>query len=52
MPRTKRRTVKRASSDEDNMTVNMTVDNQTKNIKQLLEEFESESMYLKDTYKI
>lgn len=41
MPRTKRRTVKRASSDM-NMTYGNTT-NQPKNIKEILEEFDSES---------
>lgn len=41
MPRTKRRTVKRTSADM-NMTYGNTT-NQPKNIKEILEEFESES---------
>lgn len=41
MPRTKRRTVKRASADI-NMTCGNTTD-QPKNIKEILEEFDSES---------
>jgi len=42
MPRTKRRTVKRQSHDL-NMTSNMTVANQPKNFKEILDEFDSES---------
>lgn len=42
MPRTKRRTVKQ-SPGEFNSTVNATIANQPKNIKEILNEFESES---------
>lgn len=42
MPRTKRRTVKRSSADL-NMTSNVTMACQSKNMKDILEEFDSES---------
>lgn len=52
MPRTKRRTVKRASADM-NMTANMTCGNminQPKNIKEILEEFDSEKRCIEDHF--
>lgn len=45
MPRTKRRTVKRSSSDMNMTYGNVTSLNQPKNIKEILEEFDSESIY-------
>lgn len=42
MPRTKRRTVRQPSGDF-NLTANATMANQPKNIKEILNEFESES---------
>lgn len=45
MPRTKRRTVKRSTGGDMtlNMTSNVTMANQPKNVKEILDEFESES---------
>lgn len=45
MPRTKRRTVQRSSSDMNMTCGNVTSLNQPKNIKEILEEFDSESIY-------
>jgi hypothetical protein len=42
MPRTKRRTV-RQTSGEFNLTANSTIANQPKNIKEILNEFDTES---------
>lgn len=42
MPRTKRRTVKRQSADL-NMTANVTMANQTKSVKGILDDFDTES---------
>lgn len=48
MPRTKRRTVKRSSADTTiNVSDNITIANQPKTIKNLLEEFDTESKLLK-----
>lgn len=43
MPRTKRRTVKRSSADMNMTTVNATMANQSKNMKEILSEFDCES---------
>lgn len=46
MPRTKKRVVKRPSSDM-NMTCNMTMVNQPKSLKEILTEFDSKSNIVK-----
>jgi len=43
MPRTKRRTVKRSSADMNMTAVNATMANQSKNMKEILSEFDCES---------
>lgn len=43
MPRTKRRTAKRSSADMNMTSVNATMANQSKNMKEILSEFDCES---------
>ncbi|XP_025199165.1 borealin-like [Melanaphis sacchari] len=50
MPRTKRRTVKRSSADMNMTSVNATMANQSKNMKEILSEFECEKQNIEDYF--
>ncbi|KAL4089787.1 hypothetical protein QTP88_024751 [Uroleucon formosanum] len=50
MPRTKRRTVKRSTSDMNMTAVNATMANQSKNMKEILSEFDCEKQNIEDYF--
>jgi len=50
MPRTKRRTVKRSSADMNMTAVNATMANQSKNMKEILTEFDCEKQNIEDYF--
>ncbi|XP_022165184.1 uncharacterized protein LOC111030130 [Myzus persicae] len=50
MPRTKRRTVKRSSADMNMTAVNATMANQSKNMKEILSEFDCEKQNIEDYF--